>query len=183
MIFAVPALLAVLVALPFAAAWLIRHAQAARAAALASLGDPAVLARTGVSVDPHLRRVRALLRAAAIGFGLLALARPQGGEYDTRSNRSGRDLLVAVDLSRSMLVQDADGTRLDRARALAKDLTNQLPGDRVGLVIFGGAAFLQLPMTNDHAVFDRFLDAASTNAIDDPSTDISAALEVSRTVF
>ena len=183
MIFAVPAVLILLVALPFAAAWLIRHAQAARAAALASLGDPAVLARTGLRVDPRSRRLRALLRTAALAAGLVALARPQGGEFDTRSNRSGRDLLVALDLSRSMLVQDADGTRLDRAKTLAKDLANQLPGDRVGLVIFGGAAFLQLPMTNDHAVFDRFLDAASSNAIDDPSTDISAALEVSRTVF
>jgi Ca-activated chloride channel family protein len=183
MIFAVPAALFLLLALPFAAAWLIRHAQSARAAALASLGEPAVLARTGLRIDPRSRRIRACLRTAAIGFGLLALARPQGGEYDTRSNRSGRDLLVALDLSRSMLVQDAGGTRLDRAKALAKDLAGELPGDRVGLVIFGGAAFLQLPMTNDHAVFERFLDAATPDAIDDPGTDISAALEVSRTVF
>ncbi len=183
MIFAVPAVLFLLVALPFAATWLIRHAQRARAAALATLGDPVVLARTGLRIDPGSRRVRAVLRTAAIGFGLLALARPQGGEFDTRSNRSGRDLLVALDLSRSMLVQDAGGTRLDRAKTLAKDLAGELPGDRVGLVIFGGAAFLQLPMTNDHAVFDRFIDAATTNAIEDPSTDIASALEVSRTVF
>jgi len=183
MIFAVPAVLALLVALPFAAAWLIRHAQAARAAALESLGDPVVLARTGMRVDQRARRIRALLRTAALACGLLALARPQGGENDTRFNRSGRDLLIALDLSRSMLVQDADGTRLNRAKALAKDLENQLPGDRVGLVIFGGAAFLQLPLTNDHAVFDRFLDAATPNAIDDPSTNLSAALDVSRTVF
>lgn len=183
MIFAVPAALVLLVALPFAAAWLIRHAQRARAAALESLGDPVVLARTGLRIDSGGRRLRAVLRTAAIGFGLLALARPQGGEYDTRSNRSGRDLLVALDLSRSMLVQDAGGTRLDRARSLAKDLAGELPGDRVGLVIFGGAAFLQLPMTNDHAVFDRFIDAATPNAIEDPSTDIASALDVSRTVF
>lgn len=183
MIFAVPAALFLLVALPFAAAWLIRHAQAGRAAALESLGDPVVLARTGLRIDPGARRIRALLRTAAIACGLLALARPQGGEYDTRSNRSGRDLLVALDLSRSMLVQDAGGTRLDRAKSLAKDLASELPGDRVGLVIFGGAAFLQLPMTNDHAVFDRFIDAATSNAIEDPSTDIASALEVSRTVF
>lgn len=183
MIFAVPAALVALLVLPFAAGWLIRHAQRARAAALASLGDPAVLARTGMRIDPRARRIRAVLRTLAIGFGLLALARPQGGEFDTRSNRSGRDLLVALDLSRSMLVQDAGGTRLDRAKALAKDLGGDLAGDRVGLVIFGGAAFLQLPMTNDHAVFERFLDAATPNAIDDPSTDIAAALEVGRTVF
>ncbi len=183
MIFAVPAALVLLVALPFAATWLIRHAHQARTAALQSLGDPVVLARTGLRIDPGSRRIRAILRASAIGFGLLALARPQGGEYDTRSNRSGRDLLVALDLSRSMLVQDAGGTRLDRAKSLAKDLASELPGDRVGLVIFGGAAFLQLPMTNDHAVFDRFVDAATPNAIEDPSTDIASALEVSRTVF
>jgi Ca-activated chloride channel family protein len=183
MIVAVPVVLLLVVALPFVATWLIRHAQAARAAALATLGDPAVLERTGLRVDPRARRIRAVLRTGALAAGLLALARPQGGETDFRSNRSGRDLLVALDLSRSMLVQDAGGTRLDRARTLAKDLADELPGDRIGLVIFGGAAFLQLPLTSDHAVFDRFLDAASTNAIDDPSTDISAALDVSRTVF
>lgn len=183
MIFADPGMLILLLALPFAATWLIRHAQAARATALHSLGDPAVLARTGMRMDPRARRIHALLRAIALAAGLLALARPQGGANDTRTGRSGRDLLVALDLSRSMLVQDADGTRLDRAKALVKDLADQLPGDRVGLVIFGGAAFLQLPLTSDHAVFDRFLDAASPTAIDDPSTDLSAALNVGRTVF
>ncbi len=183
MIFADPAMLVLAVALPFVAAWLIRHVQASRAAALASLGDPEVLARAGMQVDPRARRVRAVLRTAALLAALVALARPQGGENDNRSTRSGRDLLVALDLSRSMLVQDANGTRLDRAKTLAKDLADQLPGDRVGLVIFGGAAFLQLPLTSDHAVFDRFLDAASPTAIDDPSTDIAAALDVGRTVF
>src|SRR5262245_30838459 len=118
MIFAVPAVLFLVVALPFAAACPIRRAQQARAAARATLGDPMVLARTGLRIDPRSRRIRAILRTGAIGFGLLALARPQGGEFDTRSNRSGRDLLVALDLSRSMLVQDAGGTRLERAKAL-----------------------------------------------------------------
>ena len=183
MIFAVPAFLLLLALFPFAATWLVRHAQAARTAAIQTLGDPAVLARTGMKIDARAGRMRALLRTAALAAGLLALARPQGSASDTRSGRSGRDLLVALDLSRSMLVQDADGTRLERAKALARDLEDQLPGDRVGLVIFGGAAFLQLPLTNDQAVFDRFLDAASPTAIDDPSTDLSAALDVGRTVF
>lgn len=183
MIFAVPVFLLLLAMLPLVAGWLIRHAQSERAVALQTLGDPAVLARTGMKFDPRARRIRALLRTAALAAGLLALARPQGGQDDTRSSRSGRDLLIALDLSRSMLVQDAGGTRLDRAKALARDLEDRLPGDRVGLVIFGGAAFLQLPLTRDHAVFDRFLDAASPTAIDDPSTDLAAALDVGRTVF
>ena len=170
MIFAVPGVFVLLAALPFVAAWLIRYAQERRAAALAAMGEPAVLERAGVEARCGATGA-AVLRTAAIAFGLLALARPQGGALDTRAGRSGRDLLVALDLSRSMLVQDADGTRLDQAKKLAKDLANELSGDRVGLVIFGGAAFLQLPLTNDHVVFERFLDATSTNVIDDPSTD------------
>ena len=183
MIFADPGILLLAVALPFAAVWLVRHAQAARKAALEALGDAAVFARTGLRVDPRGRRARTVIRTLAIGFALLALARPQGGEYDTRFGRSGRDLLIALDVSRSMLVQDAGGTRLDQARDIAKELGKDLPGDRIGLVIFGGAAFLQLPLTNDHAVLDRFVDATGTNAVDDPSTDISSALDVSLTVF
>ncbi len=161
MIFAVPAVLFLLVALPFAATWLIRHAQrgARRRACHRSVILPCSRAPACGSIPVHAASAPCCARRPSASACWRSRAR-RAARYDTRSNRSGRDLLVALDLSRSMLVQDAGGTRLDRAKTLAKDLADELPGDRVGLVIFGGAAFLQLPMTNDHAVFDRFIDAA-----------------------
>ncbi len=178
-----PEFLVVAAVTPLAAAWLVRTWSRKRAAALGALGDPAVLARAGVVLDDRTRRLRWILRALALTCVMLALARPQGDAQDTRSGRSGRDLIVALDLSRSMQVQDADGTRLQRARVLAADLADRMGGDRLGLVIFGGAAFLQLPLTADHAVFERFVEMASPEAIDDPGTDVASALDVARTVF
>ena len=183
MTFARPVFLLAAAAAPFVAAWLLRAWRRERAGALASLGDPAVLERGGTVLEDRSRRLRHGLRAAAVTCVLLALARPQGDAADTRSGRSGRDIIVALDLSRSMGVQDADGTRLARARILAGELAGRLQGDRFGLVIFGGAAFLQLPLTSDHAVFERFLEAAAPEAIDDPGTDVASALDVARTVF
>lgn len=183
MTFARPEFLAAALATPLAAYWLARTWRRGRDASLAELGDPAVLERAGVVLDDRTRRWRWMLRTLALTCVMLALARPQGDTQDTRSGRSGRDLIVALDLSRSMGVQDADGTRLQRARILAADLAERLGGDRFGLVIFGGAAFLQLPLTADHAVFEQFLEAASPEAIDDPGSDVAAALDVARTVF
>ena len=98
---------------------------------------------------------------AALAFGLVALARPQLGERSADLVRTGRDVLVLLDLSRSMLVTDAGGTRLDAAKRIAWDLAERAPGDRVGLVVFGGSAFLQLPLTSDPAALRLFLDQAS----------------------
>jgi len=95
----------------------------------------------------------------------------------------GRDLVVALDLSRSMLVGDAGGPRLDRAKAIARELSAEFAGDRVALVVFGGSAFLQLPLTTDHDVFARFLESVSPASLDDPSTNLGAPLELAATAL
>jgi len=181
--FAHPALLSLAVLVPVAGAWLHERSTRARRDALAALGDAPVLARAGLTIHEERHRLRALLRIAALTAACLALARPQGDAADVRTGRSGRDVLVALDLSRSMLVEDVGGTRLDRARALARAAASELRSDRFGLVIFGGAGFLQLPLTRDHAVFSRFLDAVSPASIDDQGTNLNAALDVAHTTF
>ncbi|MDX2193648.1 MAG: VWA domain-containing protein, partial [Gemmatimonadales bacterium] len=162
--------------------WLRTREQAGRAAALVRLGDAATLARTSRLGDGGAGR-RALLRALAVAAALLALARPQGERLPAEGERLGRDVLVALDLSRSMQVRDVGGSRLERARALIADVAGELPGDRLGLVVFGGAAFLQLPLTTDHAVFQRFVEAAREDILDDPSTNLGAPLALAATVF
>lgn len=165
------------------AAWSVVHEWRRRAAARAAIGAMGTLARVGVGADDGARRRAGWLRVGAIACVALALARPQWGSVDGSLGRSGRDVLVALDLSRSMLVDDARGTRLERAKRLAVELADASPGDRVGLIVFGGAAFLQLPLTADHAAFARFVAAASPEVLDDPSTNIAAAVHVAVTTF
>jgi Ca-activated chloride channel family protein len=94
-------------------------------------------------------------------------------------------VLVLLDLSRSMNAADRqDGlARLTVAKGAVLEALAGSRGDRVGLVVFGGSAFLQLPLTADHAAFRRFLEAATTDDLADPATDLSRALVAAATTF
>ena len=170
--------------------WVIVRGERARREALARFGELDVL-RRGSSLLSHQHSTRVwVLRLAALGLGVVALARPQAGERQSEMVRTGRDLLVLLDLSRSMGVSDVStgavsgsSTRLAAAKQLAWDVTSSHPGDRVGLVVFGGSAFLQLPLSSDRASFRLFLDAASPDDLGDPATDVSAALLTAVSAF
>ena len=183
MIFAFPAALLALGAGVALALWSARHEQGERATALRALGAPTLLDRIGALAGRPARRRRVALRIGAIVLAGLALARPQLGSVAGTATRSGRDMLVLLDLSRSMLVADAGGRRLSRAQRIASAEVEASSGDRVGLVVFGGAAFLQLPLTADLAAAQRFVEAASPDAIDDPSTNVASALRLAATTF
>jgi Ca-activated chloride channel family protein len=165
------------------AAWLAVAAERRRQEALARFGDPAVLGRGSALSSPRTTAALWALRVAALAFGLVALARPQLGERSADLVRTGRDVLVLLDLSRSMLVTDAGGTRLAAAKRIAWDLAERAPGDRVGLVVFGGSAFLQLPLTSDRGALRLFLDQATPDDLGDPATDLSAALITAARTF
>jgi hypothetical protein len=97
------------------------------------------------------RGLRTSLLIAGLALAALALARPQLGEILQERKGRGRDVIIAVDVSRSMLAGDLPPSRLKRAQMAAEDLVRQLKGDRVGLVAFAGSSFLQAPVTADHA--------------------------------
>jgi len=166
------------------ATWLLRRAEGARRAALAAFGEVEVLRRSSSLVPPGQARTAARLRIAALGFGLLALARPQLGERESDMVRTGRDVLLLLDLSRSMGVSDIGReTRLAAAKERAWEVVSAYPSDRVGLVVFGGSAFLQMPFTSDRASLRLFLDSASRDDLGDPATDVSAALLTAVSAF
>lgn len=176
------ALLLAAIAVPLVALVALRGVRR-REAELREFGEPAVLARGSTLGDTRSAAHRAWLQTAALALGLLALARPQLGEREAELARTGRDLLVVLDLSRSMTVTDVRPSRLAAAKAAAWEAVSASPGDRVGLVIFGGSAFLQLPLTSDHAAVRLFLDAASPDDLADPATDIGTALATAGKVF
>ena len=190
MSFAYPWVLPVGLAVVAALAWLVLRGERARQAALAAFGD-ADLLRRGSAIPPAGQVKQAWVwRLAALALGVLALARPQLGERESELVRTGRDVLVLLDLSRSMGVADVStgavsrpDTRLAAAKEIAWNLMSEYPGDRVGLVIFGGSAFLQMPLTSDRASLRLFLDAASPDDLGDPATDVSAALLTGVSVF
>ena len=154
-----------------------------REAELDAFGERTVLARGSSLVDPRFTRRRAALQLAAVALGALALARPQLGERQAELARTGRDLLLVLDLSRSMTVTDVAPSRLAAAKAAAWETVSVSSGDRVGLIVFGGSAFLQLPLTSDHAALKLFLDAASPDDLGDPATDVGTALATAGKVF
>ncbi len=170
--------------------WLALRAERARRGALARFGDPALLARGSELLSPARWRRIWMLRLAALALAVAALARPQLGERQGEMVHTGRDVLVLLDLSRSMGVTDVSGgaiagpvTRLAAAKQIAWDVMTSYPSDRTGLVVFGGSAFLQLPFTSNRASLKLFLDAASPDDLGDPATDLSAALLTAVSAF
>ena len=171
-----PAVLALLLLiLPLAVWWAVREDRRRRAT-LDAFGDERLLGKASALPDRRRQRARDGARVAALALALVALAGPQLGLAPNALARNGRDVLVLLDLSRSMNAVDVAPSRLADAKRLARRVVGASPGDRVGLIVFGGSAFLQLPLTPNQAAFRRFLDAASVADLGDPTTSLPAAL-------
>lgn len=106
----------------------------------------------------------------------LALLRPQWGKHDRMVEQEGRELFIALDISRSMLASDVKPSRLAFAKSKIKQLLHLLPADRVGLVVFSGGAFVQCPLTRDTAAFNLFLDTVDVETFSSGTTSIAQAL-------
>ena len=150
-----------------------------RKALLAQFGESDLVSRLTDSVSGRARRVKALLQVVALTLLVLAMARPQFGSRIETVRRRGQDVVVAVDLSRSMLAEDVTPNRLDRARLSILRLIGQLDGDRIGLVAFAGDAFVQSPLTTDYTAAAMFLNALEPGMMPIQGTDLGEALRVS----
>jgi Ca-activated chloride channel family protein len=166
-----------------AAAWGIDRERRRRRELLASYGDESLLAPSSALPSGRARLAEIGLKTFAIALGLIALARPQLGERPASMAHSGIDVLVLLDLSRSMNAVDDSTSRLTLAKRAITQVLADAPENRVGLIVFGGSAFLQLPLTSNRAAFQRFLDAASTDDLGDPATSLASALTAAATVF
>lgn len=120
-----------------------------------------------------------------VGFVLLSIVfmRPQTYKNDRMVKQEGRDLLIAVDVSRSMLAQDCEPNRLALTKQKIHALVSQLESDRVGLVLFSGSAYVQCPLTSDYAAFFMFLDALDVETVSSGSTALGEAIRESLNVF
>jgi Ca-activated chloride channel homolog len=128
-----------------------------------------------------------VLRGGVLGLGLsllaVAAAGPQCGERTEIVKRTGIDLVVALDASNSMLARDVKPSRLERAKVEVTALLDRLQGDRVGLVVFAGEAFVQCPLTTDYSAAKLFLRAVDPGAMPQQGTAIAGALREARRVL
>ena len=119
--------------------------------------------------------------AFAAGVVMLMDLRKPGGTEGI--NRKGIDVVVALDVSKSMLAADLAPDRLERAKQLIGKLMTAMPNDRIGLVLFAGKAYLQMPLTTDHGAARMFVSSASPDAVPQQGTVISEALQRSANAF
>ena len=132
------------------------------------------LTRTYSPFRRGMKNVLLVLAMAAIG---LAMARPQWGEHQERTQNLTQDILFVLDCSRSMLATDVTPNRLQRAKLAILDFMRRHGHSRLGLVAFAGQAFLQCPLTFDYGAFEDALNACDEKTIPIPGTDIGTALE------
>jgi Ca-activated chloride channel family protein len=134
-------------------------------------------------LSPARQKFRLVLLLAALAGVLAALAGPRWGYSWQEARQRGLDVVVALDTSRSMLARDAAPNRLEKAKLAAFDLMRQCKQDRLGLVAFAGAAFLQCPLTLDDEVFRQNLNALKVGIIPEGGTSLSQAIRAALGAF
>jgi len=124
-----------------------------------------------------------ILTAFGVFFLILALTQPRCGYYWKDLTQKGVDIIIALDVSNSMLAHDIKPTRLERAKHKVADLLNMIEGDRIGLVAFAGTSYLQCPLTLDYSAAQIFLNAIDTKLIPVQGTAIGHAIRTSIKAF
>jgi Ca-activated chloride channel family protein len=149
---------------------------ARKRAARNAFAEEATFKRLAPGASVGRARARAALVIIGIAFLGLAAGRPQIGTRMGVAKRTGVDLMLAIDVSESMMARDLKPNRLERARREAQSLIGLLDGDRVGIITFSGAAFVQCPLTLDYAAASMLLSAVEPGTIPRPGTALSEAI-------
>lgn len=177
-----PLFLLALLAAPALAAFF-AWAAGRRARALATFVAANLLPVVAPDVDPRRRRLRAMLVVAAVTCLGVALGGPRWGFRWEELRREGIDIVIALDTSRSMLATDVKPNRLARAKLAIRDLADAASNDRLALVPFAGSAFVQCPLTLDHAAFLESLQATDVGVIPRGGTALAVAIDTSLGAF
>ncbi len=150
---------------------------------LARFGDPVLMASLMPGHSSSRRLIRAILQIGAIAALILGLANLRMGARKELVQRQGADIMLAIDLSRSMLAEDLRPNRMDRAKFFMGQLLRELQNDKVGLVVFAGNAYLQMPLTVDSRAALMYLNILDTDVIPRQGTAIAEAINLSIDAF
>ena len=150
---------------------------------LEAFGDSTLIQQLMPDASKSRPIVKFSLLMAALVLLIIAVARPQFGQQEKTVKRQGIEVMVALDISNSMLAEDVVPNRLDRAKQMLSKMVDNMTDDKVGLVVFAGDAFTQLPITCDYVSAKMFLNTISPNLIPTQGTAIGAALQTAITSF
>jgi len=157
--------------------------EARRRVLLQKLVATRLLDRLAGTVSLPKRRWRFALILLGLACFIVSLAQPQYGFTWQEAKRRGRDIIIAIDTSKSMLATDLAPNRLTRAKLAAEDLIQQLQGDRVGVIAFAGSSFLQAPLTADYSAVRESLQELDTDIIPQGGSDIAGAIRTAIEAF
>jgi Ca-activated chloride channel homolog len=157
----------------------------ARRQALLRFGDDNLVHRLMPQVSLLKHPLKFGILMTAFTLLIVALANPQrtGGMRREKVQTKASDIMIALDISNSMLADDVKPNRLDRARSFALDMIRELKGERIGIVIFAGNADIQMPLTSDYSAAEMYLKSASPNQIPIQGTALSEAIDISEQAF
>ncbi|MBC7627946.1 VWA domain-containing protein [Ferruginibacter sp.] len=147
------------------------------------IGDPALVNQLIKDYSPAKFLIKFVLIVTAFVAGIIALANPRMPKGTTIVNRSGIDVMIALDVSKSMLADDIKPSRLERAKQFIERLIDKLPDDRIGIVVFAGRAYLQMPLTTDHSAAKMYLSSATPDVVPTQGTVIGDALKMCYAAF
>lgn len=180
--FADPTYLYLLLILPFLIVFYF-YSNYKRRKNIRKFGDPELLKQLMPEVSKYRPAIKFWLIFAAIALIIIMLARPQFGSKMETVKRSGVEVVIALDISNSMLAQDVAPSRLDKAKKLISRLVDEFDNDKVGLIVFAGDAFTQLPITSDYISAKMFLESISPSLISRQGTAIGKAIDVAMKSF
>ena len=180
--FANPEYLYLLIFLPLLVAVYI-YSNYRRNKRLKEYGDPKLLQELMPDVSVYRPNVKFCLAIAAVTMLTLVLARPQFGSKMESVTRQGIETVIALDISNSMLAEDIAPNRLEKSKKIISKLIDKFENDKIGLIVFAGDAFVQLPITNDFISAKMFMESISPALINRQGTDIGAAINLAMKSF
>lgn len=150
---------------------------------LRKFGDPKLLKELMPDVSRFRPLVKFWILQAALALLIVMLARPQMGTKISQEKRTGIETIIALDISNSMRAEDIVPSRLDRSKMMVENLVDHFTNDKIGLIVFAGDAFIQLPITSDYVSAKMFLSSIDPSMIATQGTDIAAAINMATSSF
>lgn len=149
-----------------------------RKKAIRRFGDPVLMSVLMPDASRYRPNIKFGLVLVAIGLFAVLLARPQFGSKLETVKRQGVEVIIALDISNSMLAQDVQPSRLEKAKRLVTQLVDKMENDKVGMIVFAGDAFTQLPITSDYISAKMFLESIDPSLISKQGTAIGSAIDL-----
>ncbi|MFH0866898.1 MAG: VWA domain-containing protein [Bacteroidota bacterium] len=146
-------------------------------------GDTSVIMQLMPDVSDVKPLVKFIIRMFALALLIIAIARPQTGAKLEKTKHKGVELMILLDVSNSMLAEDIKPSRLERAKLAIQKLMDQLDNDKLGIIVFAGKPYVQLPITTDYAAGKLFLSTVSTEMVPAQGTAIGAGIDMALTSF